>query len=173
MTAVASLVTVAGPPAAQLPSLLASVAPAWAPGRPLPPETTWFSYNPLSPESTQNESERAAAGDVYVVPIPEACPPGTTDYPVARFNCITTYREDGNRGPDPTIGLRRGDPDIEPGFGARRCRTVGDRGDRPAGTVGRADRPDRFNLGVVTAYCKGFDGQCPAGVNESVAPGQP
>lgn len=128
------------------------------------------------------------------------------------FNCITTYREDGNGGPDPTIGLRRGDPDLEPGFGLEKIlkkhgvnqRTIGyaivnnavgltqPNGNELYGIkamLGEVEllavevivqqapsdepvAPDRFNLGVVTAYCKGFDGQCPPGVNESIAPGQ-
>lgn len=189
---------------------------AWVKSESLPSEITWVAYSPVGGEAGPHNARRAAVASELVVPVPEACPPGTTNYggTLARFDCITIFRENGNQGEDPTIGLRRGDPTREPGFGRDKIlnkhginqRTIGytivnnrvgitqPNGNELYGLEARVDdmpigvnvevivqqapsneptAPDQLNLGVVTAYCKGFDGLCPAGVNESIAPGQP
>lgn len=207
---VAAIAATAG---AQTTPLAAGESRDGAAANPLSAEGTWTAYKPLAGGDART-ALRATAPEL-VVPQKLGCPPGTSNYPgtLARYNCLATYRDNGNEGPDPSIGLRRGDATLEPGFGLDKIlfkhginqRTLGyvvvnnregipqENGNEKYGLYfavngipqvavevivqqapDHADvAPDTYNLGIVTAYCVGFDGLCPPGLNESVAPGQP
>lgn len=168
----------------------------------LPPGGEWVPYR-AEPNSDRPARATAEAGGL-VRAIERGCPAGTTDYPKRRaYNCLSTYRDNGNQGH--SVGLRQGRSDPN-GFGylhaiidhnldeesigttivnnaagiaqgnnrylyglryqidSRTVVAVEVIEDRNASTAS----PDNYRLGVVTAYCKGYSGDCPPGVNAAL-----
>ena len=161
----------------------------------LPPGGAWMPYIP--------KTSAASAQPLQLVrPVPQLCPPGTSNYPAPNqaYNCMAVYSDNANGGHP--VGLRQG---FAGGFGYLHAFVDHGVDEETIGTViannafgelqpnGRhryglrfevADvgiiavevyeqrEPssafnDGYALGVVTAFCPGYD-VCPPGVNESI-----
>lgn len=165
----------------------------------LPSNGVWVPYSVQGADVVQERQQQQ-----LVPPVRQACPAGTTSYPVPNesYSCVSVYADNANTGH--LVGMRQGGPNsfglqkamskhgldeetlayvvVNNAFGILQQSTgrylyglryeVGGVGIIAVEVYEERQPSAVFNdghaLGVVTAFCPGYQGPCPPGVNESI-----